>query len=38
MSWSPMLTNTTSLDGVFSFTSLALTNSSKRFYRALNSP
>ena len=38
MNWSPMLTNTTSLDGVFNFTSLGLSNSAMRFYRAVDSP
>jgi len=38
INWSPMVTNTTSLAGMFEFAGLALTNSGPRFYRALNPP
>jgi subtilisin family serine protease len=36
--WSPILTNITSLNGLFDFSDLALTNSAPRFYRAVASP
>lgn len=38
MNWAPKLTNTTSLNGLFNFTGLPVTNAAMRFYRAVNSP
>jgi subtilisin family serine protease len=36
-SWSPVLTNITSLAGIFEFADLTFTNSAPRFYRAVDS-
>lgn len=38
VNWSSMVTNVTSLNGVFNFTGLALPNSGPRFYRAVDFP
>lgn len=37
-SWSPLVTNTTSANGVFDFTDSQSTNSVHRFYRAVTTP
>jgi subtilisin family serine protease len=37
-SWTPMLTNLTSSAGTFDFSDLPLTNSTRRFYRAVSFP
>ena len=38
LNWTPMLTNTTSLSGIFDFTDASAGANAKRFYRAVATP